>query len=385
MKILILGGDGFCGWPTALHLSAGGHDVTIVDNLIRRKTDIDLGNNSLTPISPLQVRLSAWQEISGKTIDFIALDIAQDYYRFVSVLCTLKPDVIVHFAEQRSAPYSMMSERSKRHTVNNNLQATHNVLCAVVESELDIHLVHLGSIGVYGYKTANMEIPEGYLQVTPHGSAIQKEILYPVDPDSIYHMTKSQDQLFFFYYNKNNRLRITDLHQGIVWGTQTTETSRDQRLINRFDYDGIYGTVLNRFLVQGTIGYPLTVYGSGGQTRAFIHIQNTVQCIELAILNPPQLGERVQILNQVAQTYSVIDLAKLISSMTGTEVNHLPNPRVEPAENEFIVSNDCFLEMGLKLILLQEGLLREVQDIVLKYKERCDQHKILISAEWRKG
>jgi UDP-sulfoquinovose synthase len=385
-KILVLGGDGFCGWPTALHLSNLGHDVVIVDNLSRRKIDVDLQVESLTPIRPMIERLRAWKEVSGKEIAFHNIDIAADYRKFYDLICELKPDAIVHFAEQRSAPYSMLTEQTKRYTVDNNLSATHNVLCAIVESGLDIHLLHLGSIGVYGYKTVDMEIPEGYLSVSIHsesGKTLDKEILYPVNPDSIYHMTKSQDQLFFFYYNKNNNVRVTDLHQGIVWGTQTSETVKDDRLVNRFDYDGIYGTVLNRFLVQATVGYPLTVYGTGGQTRAFIHIQDTARCIELAINNPPAPGERVQIFNQITQTYSVKSLANIIADLTGAQVEYLPNPRFEPPENEFIVSNDCFLSMGLSPITLEAGLLEEVRDIAQRYKERCDSTKIPATSHWR--
>lgn len=385
-KILVLGGDGFCGWPTALHLSNMGHDVVILDNLSRRKIDVDLQVESLTPIRPITERLQAWKEVSGKEIAFYNIDIAADYRKFHALLCELKPDAIVHFAEQRSAPYSMLTEQTKRYTVDNNLSATHNVLCAIVESGLDIHLLHLGSIGVYGYKTVDMEIPEGYLSVSIHsesGKTLDKEILYPVNPDSIYHMTKSQDQLFFFYYNKNNGVRVTDLHQGIVWGTQTSETVKDDRLVNRFDYDGIYGTVLNRFLVQATVGYPLTVYGTGGQTRAFIHIQDTARCIELAINNPPAPGERVQIFNQITQTYSVKSLANIIADLTGAQVEYFPNPRFEPPENEFVVSNDCFLTMGLSPITLEAGLLEEVRDIAQRYKDRCDLTKIPATSRWR--
>ena len=212
----------------------------------------------------------------------------------------------------------MKSPREKRYTVNNNLNATHDVLCAIVESQVDAHLVHLGTMGVYGYGTAGLKIPEGYLPVVVQTNAGPKslDILHPAYPGSIYHMTKTQDQLFFFYYNRNNSLRITDLHQGIVWGTQTSQTARHEKLINRFDYDGDYGTVLNRFLMQAAVGYPLTVHGTGGQTRAFIHIRDTVRCIELAIANPPQRGERVNILNQMTETYRLIDLARMISQET---------------------------------------------------------------------
>src|SRR4051794_31645113 len=249
-RILILGGGGFCGWPTAPHLSARGHEVAIVDNLSRRMIDVELEAESLTPISPMSTRLAAWSEVSGRSIAFHRIDVAHEYVQLLQLLEDFRPDTVVHFAEQRAAPYSMKSPRHKRYTVDNNINATHNLLCAVVESGLDVHVVHLGTMGVYGYGTAGMKIPEGYLQIkvdTGQG-LVDQEILYPANPGSIYHMTKTQDQLLFAYYAKNDHVRATDLHQGIVWGTQTPETRLDERLINRFDYDGDYGTVLNRFL-----------------------------------------------------------------------------------------------------------------------------------------
>jgi UDP-sulfoquinovose synthase len=385
MKIFVLGGDGFCGWPTSLYLSRRGHEVVILDNLSRRKIDIELEVDSLTPIRPIGERLRAWKEATGRTIAFENVTIGENYTRLVDLMRAHRPDVIIHFAEQRAAPYSMKSSYHKRYTVNNNLSATNDVLCALVESGIDAHLVHLGTMGVYGYGTAGMKIPEGYLRVTldTADGPKQHEILYPANPGSVYHMTKTQDQLFFYFYNKNDGVRITDLHQGIVWGTQTEETALDERLINRFDYDGDYGTVLNRFLMQASIDYPLTVHGTGGQTRAFIHIQDTCRCIELAIENAPRRGERVNILNQMTETYRVRDLARMIADMTGVKIQFVRNPRVEDDENDLHVANDRFLGFGLKPITLQEGLLEEIREIARKYAHRVDRAKIPCVSDWR--
>ena len=366
-------------------MSAIGHDVAIVDNLVRRRTDAELGVESLTPISPLPVRLAAWEELTGRRIAAYDLDVARDFEQLRDLLAAERPDVIVHFAEQRAAPYSMKSAATKRYTVDNNVNGTHNLLAAILEAELDTHLVHLGTMGVYGYGTTGARIPEGYLRITVEGDDgedVESEILYPASAGSVYHMTKTLDQLMFAFYSRNDGVRITDLHQGIVWGTQTPETRLDERLVNRFDYDGDYGTVLNRFLMQAAIGYPLTVHGTGGQTRAFIHITDTVRCIELAAANPPDRGDRVRIFNQRTETHRVIELAELVSRLTGAEIDLLENPRKEAASNDLLVANDHLVQLGLEPTTLADDLLEEVTEVAERYLDRCDRSRIPCRSRW---
>ena len=385
MRVAVLGGDGFVGWPTTLHLSNRGHDVAIVDNLSRRWIDTELGVQSLTPMDSIQERQRIWASTSGRRLEFQHIDVAADYDRFKAWLADWRPDAVVHFAEQRAAPYSMKSDTHKTYTVNNNVNATHNLLNALVATEVDAHVVHLGTMGVYGYSTAGASIPEGYLDVDvalDDGSKVEREILYPADPGSVYHMTKCLDQLLFQFYAKNDRLRITDLHQGIVWGTHTDQTRRHEQLINRFDYDGDYGTVLNRFLIQAALDHPLTVHGSGGQSRAFIHIQDSVRCIEIALDNPPQRGERTRIFNQMTEVHRVRDLANLVSGLTGAKVAYLPNPRQEAEENELSVRNDQFMALGLRPVRLQDGLLTELVDVAKKYIHRADRSRVPSTSAW---
>jgi UDP-sulfoquinovose synthase len=387
MKIAVLGGDGFVGWPTALHLSNEGHDVHIIDNLSRRWIDTELGVQSLTPMDSIQERTRIWLQETGRRIHFHLIDIARDYDILKGWIADQRPDAVIHFAEQRAAPYSMKSDRHKNYTVNNNVSATHNLLNALVETGVDAHLVHLGTMGVYGYSTVGAAIPEGYLPVgidTLSGETVKQDILYPANPGSIYHMTKCLDQLLFQFYAKNDGVRITDLHQGIVWGTHTDQTRRHAQLVNRFDYDGDYGTVLNRFLIQAAIGHPLTVHGTGGQTRAFIHIQDSVRCIEIALKSAPQRGEKVKIFNQMTETHRVRDLAEMIAGMTGVEIAYLPNPRKEAAENDLIVDNKQFLALGLQPITLAEGLLSEVVDVARKFAYRVDRSRVPAVSAWTK-
>ena len=387
MRILILGGDGFCGWPSALHLSAHGHQVTIVDSLVRRRIDDELGVQSLTPIVPLAERVQTWREVTGNEIGVVELDLAHDYDVLTELLAAENPEAVVHFAEQRAAPYSMKSPALKRYTIDNNLNATHNLLAAVVQVGVDAHVVHLGTMGVYGYESVPVDLPEGYLTVSypdRDGRPHTRDILYPTQPGSVYHLTKSLDQLLFQFYARNDGVRITDLHQGIVWGTQTDETVLDPRLINRFDYDGDFGTVLNRFLVQAAVGYPLTVHGTGGQTRAFINIRDTVRCIRLAAESGADLGSRVRVMNQVTETHRVSDLAHLVADTVGAPVAAVPNPRAEADENQLSARNDHLLGLGLEPTRLATGLLKESVEIAQKYADRVDVSRIPCTSYWNR-
>eukprot|EP00747_Dinoflagellata_sp_TGD_P163239 gnl/TRDRNA2_/TRDRNA2_181701_c0_seq1.p1 gnl/TRDRNA2_/TRDRNA2_181701_c0~~gnl/TRDRNA2_/TRDRNA2_181701_c0_seq1.p1 ORF type:complete len:579 (+),score=101.87 gnl/TRDRNA2_/TRDRNA2_181701_c0_seq1:50-1786(+) len=378
---LVLGGDGFCGWPTALHLSENGHKVVIVDNLLRRKIDDELGTQSLTPICSPEERVAAWKEVSDKDIEFVKTDVSESLEEMMSLFAKYKPDNIIHFAEIRSAPYSMKSANNKKETVRNNVMGVHNVLISMLTHCPDAHLIHLGTMGVYGYNYDG-NIPEGYINATMYGK--EREIVAPYDPGSVYHSTKCLDNVLFNFYVKNDRLKITDLHQGVVWGVETPETSRDPRLVNRIDVDSDYGTVLNRFAVQAAMGLDITPYGTGGQKRAFINIADTARCIRLATENPPNRGDRVQIFNQVAESHRVRDLAALMEKLSpsGAKVTFVPNPRNEKAENELSVLNENYKALGWNPVELNDERAKELIDTVLKHKDRLTTNNIAPSSFW---
>lgn len=381
MNILILGGDGMCGWPTALKLTKCGHNICIVDNLSRRKIDKELEVSSLVPIANIQDRLKTASDLVGP-ISFVELDIVNEYKKLKALIEDFKPNTIIQFAEQKSAPYSMIGDEKRRFTVNNNVTGTHNVCSSIVSVNKNIHLVHLGTMGVYGYSKDFGPIPEGYLDITIKSSEKNTNILYPANPGSIYHMTKCLDQLIFQFYNKNWGLKITDLHQGIVWGFNSEETKLSPALNNRFDYDGVWGTVLNRFISQAANDTPLTIYGTGGQTRAFININDTVECIRLAIENYNFKPDRVRIFNQVSETKKISDLAEMISKKYGSKISYINNPRKELAENELEVSNQGLTSLGFKPILLNDGLIDDIHSVAKYFKNTFNKDKILTSPNW---
>jgi UDP-sulfoquinovose synthase len=384
MKVLVLGGDGYCGWPTALHLSECGHEVLIVDNFVRRQIDHELGVMSLTPISGLKERVKAWKEVSGKEIEIEVGDLLD--WEFVSSLMgSYRPDAVVHFAEQRAAPYSMISRKHALYTQHNNVIGTLNLLFAIRDYAPECHLVKLGTMGEYG--TPNIDIEEGFLEIEHKG---RKDILpYPKQPGSFYHLSKVHDSHNIQFCCKIWGTRATDLNQGVVYGTLTPQTERDERLINRFDYDEVYGTALNRFCIQAAIGHPLTVYGKGGQTRGFLDIRDTVRCVELAIENPPQEGE-FRVFNQFTEEFSVMGLAQKVreaSSKLGIEarIENLPNPRVEAEEHYYKAAHTKLLDLGLEPHYLGESLLDSLLNIALEYKERVDYEAITPKVSWREG
>jgi UDP-sulfoquinovose synthase len=384
MKVLVLGGDGYCGWPTSLHLSDVGHEVVLVDNFVRRTIDHELGAQSLTPIADPKERIKAWQEVSGQTIGLEYGDLLD--WEFVSeIMRRHHPDAIVHFAEQRAAPYSMIDRRHAVYTQHNNVIGTLNVLFAINEFAPECHLVKLGTMGEYG--TPNIDIEEGFIEIEHNG---RKDTLpYPKLPGSWYHLTKVHDSHNIHFACRIWGLRATDLNQGVVYGTVTPQTERDARLINRFDYEDVFGTALNRFCVQAAIGHPLTVYGKGGQTRGFLDIRDTVRCVELAIENPAERGE-FRVFNQFTEQFSVRQLAEMVVDAAGklgveARIENLPNPRVEKEEHYYNAKHTGLLDLGLEPHYLSDSLLDSLLNIVVEYRDRVDTDHVMPSVDWRTG
>jgi UDP-sulfoquinovose synthase len=382
MKICVLGGDGYCGWATALYLSQKGHEVAVVDNFARRQWDHELGVQTLTPIRTMPERLRAWNRISGEDIEFLSGDITD--YDFISeAMKRFSPDAVVHFAEQRAAPYSMIDRKHAVFTQVNNVVGTLNLLFAIRELRPDCHLVKLGTMGEYG--TPNIDIEEGYLTVEHNG---RKDVLpFPKQPGSFYHLSKVHDSHNIMFACRIWGVRATDLNQGVVYGTVTNESARDEDLINRFDYDEIFGTVLNRFCAQAAVGHPLTVYGKGGQTRGYLDIRDTVRCIELACLNPAKPGE-CRVYNQFTEQFSVLELARMVQAAgrnmnLDVEINHLPDPRVEAEEHYYNARHSKLVELGLKPHLLSESLLDSLLNIAIRYSDRIDQSLFMPKVNWR--
>ncbi len=384
MRIAVLGGDGYCGWATALYLSNRGHSVAIIDNFIRRQWDFELGVQTLTPIRPLSERLKIWKDLTGRQIDLFVGDV-MDYDFLSSTIQTIEPDAVVHFAEQRAAPYSMIDRKHAVFTQVNNVVGTLNLLFALREFQPDCHLIKLGTMGEYG--TPNIDIEEGYITIEHNGRT--DTVPYPKQPGSFYHLSKVHDSHNIMFTCKIWGLRATDLNQGVVYGTMTDEVAMDEGLINRFDYDEVFGTVLNRFCVQAAIGTPLTVYGKGGQTRGFLDIRDTVRCVEIACQNPAAKGE-FRVFNQFTEQFSVLDLAHMVQSEgkklgLAVEVNHLPDPRVEAEEHYYNAKHSKLIELGLQPHLLSDSLLDSLMNIALKYRDRVDSSMMMPKVNWRQA
>ena len=382
MRIAILGGDGYCGWATALYLSSKGHTVAIIDNFARRQWDFELGVQSLTPIRPLSERLNVWQQLTGRTIDLFVGDVA-DYDFLASTIASFRPDAVVHFAEQRSAPYSMIDRKHAVFTQVNNVVGNLNLLFAIRELAPDCHIIKLGPMGEYG--TPNIDIEEGYITIEHNG---RKDTLpFPKQPGSFYHLSKVHDSHNIMFTCKVWGLRATDLNQGVVYGTITDEVQLDEALINRFDYDEVFGTVLNRFCAQAAIGTPLTVYGKGGQTRGFLDIRDTVRCIELVCLNPANRGE-FRVFNQFTEQFSVLDLALMIKLIAGkmgllVGIDHLPDPRVEAEAHYYNAKHSKLADLGLEPHLLSDSLVDSLISIALRYRDRIDPSMFNPQVNWR--
>ncbi len=381
MRILITGGDGFCGWPTALYLSRKGHDIAILDNQLRREWDRELGIESLAPIASMDERTHEWQKHAKGSFTAYSVDM-RDYDALARTVAQFVPDAIVHFAEQRSAPYSMIDREHAVFTQTNNIVGTLNLLYIMKEIVPDCHLIKLGTMGEYG--TPNIDIEEGYIKIAYKGR--EDTLPYPKQPPSMYHLSKVHDSHNIMFSCKSWNLRATDLNQGVVYGIQTDETRMHPVLVNRFDYDQIFGTALNRFCVEAAADHPLTVYGSGGQTRGFINLLDTVRCIELAAQNPAAPGE-FRVFNQFTQEFSVSALATKVHQVAGdlgisAEISHLRNPRVESEKHYYHAANTKLLDLGLTPHLLTDETIREIIKLALQYKDNIQLDHIMPTVTW---
>src|SRR3984885_6068976 len=379
MQILVLGGDGYLGWPTALHLSALGHEVAVNDNFARRQYDEEMGVESLVPIATLEERVAAWAEVGGKTIKSYVGDLCDAAFVH-EMVGDFRPDTIVHFGEQRAAPYSMIDQAHCVYTQTNNIVGTLNVMYAIADIDRDIHLVKLGTMGEYG--TPNIDIEEGWLELEHNGR--KDRVLYPKRPGSFYHLSKVHDSHNIEFACRIWDLRATNLNQGVVYGQQTAETLRDERLATRFDYDAVFGTVLNRFAIQAVIGHPLTVYGSGGQTRGMIDIRDTVRCIQLACENPANRGE-FRVFNQITEWMSVKDIAETVARAYPGDVTieNVDNPRVEAPEHYYNVKHTALIELGLEPHLLSDTLIESLFDVTKRYAHRVRLEALRPTVKWR--
>lgn len=378
MRVLVLGGDGYLGWPTALRLSVEGHEVDVVDSYIRRDYDTELGTSSLVPILALDERAALWRELTGLRIGVHVGDLTDPAF-LTRTLRELAPDAVIHLAEQRSAPYSMIDQGHAVHTQVNNVVGTLNLLWAIAEVDPGIHLVKLGTMGEYG--TPNIDIEEGWLDVTHKGRT--DRLPYPKQPGSFYHLSKVHDSHNIMFCCRVWGLRATDLNQGVVYGVETPETALDPGLATRFDYDGVFGTVLNRFVVQAALGHPLTVYGSGGQTRGFLNILDTVRCLSIAVENPAEVGE-FRVFNQFTESFSVLELARRVDALRPGRIDFLENPRVEKEEHYYRAANDGLLRLGLEPHLLTDTELLAALDVADRHRDRIEPGVIAPLARWRR-
>ncbi len=380
MKVLVLGGDGYLGWPTALHLSEVGHEVAVADNFARRGYDHEMGVDSLVPIESLQARTAAWHELTGKTIGKYIGDLCDADFTY-HMVSDFAPDAIVHFAEQRAAPYSMVDRKHAVYTQVNNVVGNLNVLYAIAEINPDIHLVKLGTMGEYG--TPNIDIEEGWLDVEHKGR--RDRVLFPKRPGSFYHLSKVHDSHNIEFACRIWGIRATDLNQGVVYGQQTAETVRDDRLATRFDYDAVFGTVLNRFVIQAVLGQPLTIYGNGTQTRGIIEIRDTVRCIQLACENPADQGE-FRVFNQITEFMSLQQIADTIAkaSPDAVTIEHVENPRVELENHHYTVVHTGLVGLGLEPHLLSDTLIESLFEITKRYAHRVRPEAMLPTVQWRR-